>query len=480
MTPATTDDLWTWTAGDLARGIAAGRIGSVEATRSALARLDAANPAINAVVDPLHEEALAAAEAADKALRRGDDVGPLHGVPVTVKINVDYGGRPTTNGVVAFRDLTAPADGSVVRALKAAGAVIVGRTNTPCFSMRWFTDNDLHGATLNPYDPALTPGGSSGGAAAATAAGIGAMGHGNDLGGSIRYPAYCCGLVGLRPTSGLTGAYNPSQAAERPIVSQMASVQGPLARSVEDAALALRALCLPDARDVWQVAAPRLRGSDARRPCRVAVLESGEGCETHPSVTNAIRRAARILHEAGYEIVDVPPPSLLELGEYWRLMLGAELYASLWPVVEAQGDAAIKIQTERCHGVLRDRMPTDPAGFLKLLGRRSTLLREWQAFFEQAPLLLTATSWARPHPVGADVDPETDYEAFFRSQVPAAAPPIIGLPGLAMPMGIEDGVPTGVQLLSARFGEPLLLAAGAALERAQGPFAPVDPLGPRA
>ncbi|MDF2233335.1 amidase [Albimonas sp. CAU 1670] len=469
-----TSDLWTWTAGDLARGIATGRISSVEATRSALSRLDAVNPAINAVVDPLHEDALAAAEAADKALRRGEATGALHGVPVTVKINVDYGGRPTTNGVVAFKDLTAPEDGSVVRSLKASGAVIVGRTNTPCFSMRWYTDNDLHGATLNPWDPGRTPGGSSGGAAAATAVGIGAVGHGNDLGGSIRYPAYCCGLVGLRPTSGIAGAFNPSQAAERPIVSQMASVQGPLARSIEDAARAMQALSLPDPRDVWQIAPPAAPG--ALGPCRVAVLESGEGCPTDPAVTNAIRRAARILAEAGYEIVDVAPPSLLELGEYWRLMLGAELYATLWPLVEAEGDDAIRIQIERCHGVLRDRMPTDPGGFLKLLGRRSTLLREWQAFFAQAPLLLTASSWAKPHPLGADVGPDADYETFFRQQVPSAAPPVIGLPGLSVPMGVEDGLPTGVQLLSARFWEPLLLAAGAALERAQGPVAPIDPV----
>ena len=196
------DDLWSWSAGDLARAIAAGQITSVEATTSALARMDAVNPAINAVVDPLHDDAMAAAQAADATLRKTGPLGPLHGVPVTVKINVDYGGRATTNGVVAYKDMIAPGDGSVVRNLKAGGAVIIGRTNTPCYSMRGFTSNDLHGQTYNPHDPAITAGGSSGGAGAATAAGIGAMGHGNDIGGSVRHPAFCNGIYGLRPGCG--------------------------------------------------------------------------------------------------------------------------------------------------------------------------------------------------------------------------------------------------------------------------------------
>ena len=181
-----TDELWSWTASELAMAIRSGRISSVAATNSALARMEAVNPAINAVVDPLPDDALEAAHAADKALAQGQQPGPLHGVPVTVKINVDYAGRATTNGVRAYANLIAPEDGSVVRNLRGAGAVMIGRTNTPCYSMRWFTENALHGATLNPHDPAITPGGSSGGAGAATAAGIGAIGHGTDIGGSVR------------------------------------------------------------------------------------------------------------------------------------------------------------------------------------------------------------------------------------------------------------------------------------------------------
>ncbi len=150
-------------------------------------------------------------------------LGILHGVPVTIKINVDYAGRPTTNGVKAFAFTNAEEDSVSVANLRKAGAVIMGRTNVPGFSTRYFTDNDLHGRTLNPWDASRTPGGSSGGAAAAVAAGIGPIGHGNDRAGSVRYPAYACGVTGLRPSLGRVPDFNPSAAEERGLSSQMAT-----------------------------------------------------------------------------------------------------------------------------------------------------------------------------------------------------------------------------------------------------------------
>ena len=151
----------------------------------------------------------------------------------------------------------------MVANLRRAGAIVVGRTNTPAFSMRWFTDNALHGATRNPWDPGRTPGGSSGGAAAATASGIGAIGHGNDIAGSVRYPAYCCGLVGLRVSYGRIPSFNFSAPAPRPISAQLMAVQGPLARRVRDARLAFAAMAVPDANDARCVSMP-LEGPPAR------------------------------------------------------------------------------------------------------------------------------------------------------------------------------------------------------------------------
>ena len=193
----------------------------------------------------------------------GARLGPLHGVPVTTKVNVDQRGHATTNGVVEFRNVIATEDSPVVANFRKAGAVLVGRTNTPAFSHRWFSDNDLHGATHNPWSKALTPGGSSGGAASAVAAGMGAIAHGNDFGGSIRYPAYACGVLGLRPTPGRIPAFNPSATSDRPITAQLMSVQGPLARSVADVRLALSAMAQGDVRDATWMPVPLDRARTA-------------------------------------------------------------------------------------------------------------------------------------------------------------------------------------------------------------------------
>ena len=218
--------LWRWDAVALAAAIRTGKIGSREATQSVLGRLEAVNPKLNAVTVVLAEQALAATDRADAARRRGEPLGLLHGVPVTIKENVDQEGTATANGVVAFKDVIATTDSPPVASWKRAGAIIVGRTNTPAFSLRWHTDNDLPGRTFNPWHRDRTPGGSSGGAAAALAVGIAPLGHGNDLGGSVRYPAYCCGLAGIRPTLGRLASYNQTVTEERPVGMQLMSVQG--------------------------------------------------------------------------------------------------------------------------------------------------------------------------------------------------------------------------------------------------------------
>ena len=203
-------DLWRLSAVELAALVRKREVSAVQAAQSALQRLDAVNPAINAVVDHRPEDVLAQAAEVDAAISRGEDPGLLAGVPVTVKVNVDQAGFATTNGVRLQKDLIAERNSPVVDNLRRAGAVILGRTNTPAFSLRWFTGNVLHGDTRNPRNPALTPGGSSGGAASAVAAGIGHLAHGTDIAGSIRYPAYACGVHGLRPSLGRVAAYNAS------------------------------------------------------------------------------------------------------------------------------------------------------------------------------------------------------------------------------------------------------------------------------
>lgn len=467
-------ELWQWTAAELAAAISAGRISSVEATQSALARLEQANPAINAVVDALPEAALAEARAADEALRRDGPAGPLHGVPVTIKVNVDYKGRATTNGVVANKDHKAEQDSSTVSALRAGATPIIGRTNTPCYSMRAFTSNDLHGATLNPHDRAVTCGGSSGGAGAAAAAGIGAIAHGNDIGGSVRHPAYCCGVYGLRPTAGLIPGTSLSM-PERKIVSQLMAVQGALARSIEDIRLAMQVLSRRDPNDIWQLPAGDIFSPLTHRPRKVAVVAETQESPVDPEVTAAIRQAAAILADAGYEVDEVEAPSFRELVEHWRLILGNEMRGGLGLLMEAHGDwkmrKMLEIQLEGVPVVdTRD-------GLLEGLAQRARLARKWQLFMEDWPLVLTAVSWVKPMEDDLDVSGRMDTDWFYAVTAPYMGTPTIGLPGLSVPVGTVPGKPMGVQLLAPRFGDRLLLEAGAVLERGIGRIAPIDPAG---
>ncbi len=208
----TKTSIWQWTAVETARAVREGQVSAVEVVQAHLARMSIANPPLNAVVVPLAADALSAAKAADAHQASGAELGPLHGVPITIKINVDVAGQANSNGVVAFKDNIAQEDAPVVANLRRAGAILLGLTNTPEFSLRAFTDNPLHGMTFNPWDAGITCGGSSGGAAAAVAAGIGAIAHGNDIGGSLRWPAHCNGTrlrhwtgipsLGARPSPG--------------------------------------------------------------------------------------------------------------------------------------------------------------------------------------------------------------------------------------------------------------------------------------
>src|ERR1700709_235311 len=298
------EDLWRLSAADLAALIRSKKVSAKEAATAALARLNAVNPTINAVVDHRPAEVLAEATAIDEAIARNETVGALAGVPVTVKVNIDQEGFATTNGLKLQRDAIAKSNSPVVDNLRKAGAVILGRTNCPAFSYRWFSTNLIHGDTKNPRDPGITPGGSSGGAGAAVASGIGHIAHGTDIAGSIRYPAYACGVHGLRPTVGRIAAFNASL-PERPIGPQISAVSGPLARTIGDLRIALAAMSGYDARDPWWVPAP-LQGP--AMPKRAALCLQPDGLETVAEVKAAVADAGKRLERAGWVGEGAPPP----------------------------------------------------------------------------------------------------------------------------------------------------------------------------
>src|SRR3982075_244703 len=289
-------DLWRLSAADIAALIRSKKVSAKQAASAALARLDPGNPSINAGIYHRPEDVLAQAAAIDAAIARGEAVGPLAGVPVTVKVNTDQQGCATTNGLELQRDVIAKTNNPVVDNLRRAGAVILGRTNCPAFSYRWFTTNLIHGDTKNPRDAGVTPGGSSGGAGAAAAAGIGHIAHGTDIAGSIRYPAYACGVHGLRPTVGRIAAFNASL-PERTIGPQISAVSGPLARTIGDLRIALAAMSKQDVRDPWWVPAP-LEGPT--RAKRAALCLNPDGLETVADVKAAVADAGKRLGRAGW------------------------------------------------------------------------------------------------------------------------------------------------------------------------------------
>lgn len=469
--------LWQWTATALAEAIAAREVSSEEATRSCLERAAAVNPAVNALIPFDERLALDAAAAADRAVAAGEQLGPLHGVPLSIKDNVPEAGRPNTGGMVVAKDAIAPEDSPVVRHLREAGAVFVGRSNVPAFSLRWFTDNDLHGRTLNPWDAAVTPGGSSGGASAAVAAGMVPLAHGNDIAGSIRYPAHVCGVVGLRPTAGRVAAWAPArEMPDLPYSSAAMAVQGPLARTVADVKLAMRALDRLDLSDPSATGAPIGLDDPLPQQVRVGIVRDVGIAPAGAAATRALDAAAEALRAAGAEVEELPElPALAEAYKLWNLLaiedlrLERELFSQL-------GDAGLRNAIDAHFAVAAEQWGRpDLATVLRGQARRMALIHELETLLTgrfSALLLPGSAGPAARHGADQTVD---GFRELLALQWPNLAVPALGLPSLAVPTGIGDGLPEGVQLLGGRYREGRLLALGQLIEDAAGTFTPVDP-----
>lgn len=446
-------NIWEWTATQIVAEVRARRISAVEVTQVHLDRLDAVNPAINAVVQEFPEEAIEAARQVDAALDRGEHLGPLCGVPVTIKVNVDQKGQATTNGLRLLADHVATHDSPVVSNIRKAGGIIIGRTNTPAFSLRWFTKNELHGQTLNPRNRLITPGGSSGGAAAAVASGICAIGHGTDIAGSIRYPAYACGLHGLRPTTGRVPAYN-SSAPERFIGAQFMAVSGPITRSIDDLEIAFKAMSMADPRDPWYVPEPE---DTASFPKKAALTLAPDGMMVSDDVAIALHDAADRLRQAGWDVEELSCPPMRR---------AADINACLWMAEMQFGAADMVAQEDEADAKFVFAQMSEDAGevgfesLMQALQARASLVREWQVFLSDYPVLLCPISGELPFDQQLDVQSEESFKRVFEAQLTQRALAAIGMPGLAVPTGEAKGRPVGVQLIGPRFREDILLAAG--------------------
>lgn len=470
--------LHTLDAGAQARLVREGGVTATRLVEASLARIAAVNPAVNAIVRRMDDEALAAAAAADRAVAEGRPLGPLHGVPVTIKINIDQQGHPTDNGTAVHRDLIAPADNPVVAHLKRAGAIVVGRTNAPVYSMRWFTDNTLHGPTYNPWHRDLTVGGSSGGAAASVATGMVAIAHGNDIGGSVRFPAMCNGLVGLRPSYGRVPSFNATARGGGSVAAQLMAVQGPLARTVRDTETAFRVMAVPHVDD------PRTRpmvGDHPAVPRRAAVVSTAGWPDCHPAVKDAVDRAATALAAAGWAVEEVVPPSLDEIHDMWAEISIPDIMTLLAPAIAAAGDENIRTAVDYWQRAWPRELTQGDA--LAAVARRHGMLRLWQRFFESWPVLVMPVSLEPAFHRLADIRSPEDARRIMRAQGPLMVISVLGLPGLTVPTGLASfdieghavTMPCGVQLVAAPEREDLCFAAGYAIEAAMPRLGVVDP-----
>jgi amidase len=462
-----TYELWQASACELADGIRTGTHSCHDVMASVTRRIRAMNGSLNAIVYDYTEEALAEARRADEDLAAGRVRGPLHGIPITIKENVDQLGKPTPNGLAAHEGVIAPDDAPVVRNLRKAGAIIVGRTNTPELSMRATTDNPLHGRTRNPWHADASPGGSSGGAGAAAAAGFGPIHHGNDIGGSLRFPAFACGLSTVKPTPGRVPAYNPSATAERGMLAQLMSVQGAICREVRDVRLATRAMAGRDVRDPWWVPAP-FDGEPLPTPIRVAVTRNSHGYPMHAEIGRALERAAVWLTAAGYAVEEVEPPPVTEPARAWFSMLVAEMKVLLFPLAYQHGSRTIQ---EILGWYERMADAVDATGYMVGIAERTRMSRAWTVFLERYPLVLTPFLMRPTFPWDYDARGFDQTKDLFDAAIYSYGVNYLGLPAGVVPVGLVEGLPAGVQIVGRRFREDLILDAMAAIEAHVGVMA---------
>ena len=459
--------LWRYSATELAELIRRGEVSSRDVVEAHLARIGDVNDDVNAVTMTLEESALALADAADAA-NAIERLRPLHGVPYTIKENIDLVGTPTTQGLPSLADALPRANSPIVDRMNSAGAIPIARTNLPEAGLRIDTENPLRGRTFNPWNKKLTPGGSSGGEAVAIATGMSPMGLGNDIGGSLRNPAYCCGIAALKPTAGrvpwaIEGEVGGLGAASLEFVSD-----GPMARTVADLRLGLSIIAGRHAKDPGTVDVP-LTGP-VPSPLRAGIVTSIPGCELPPATIAAIEKSGEILSGQGGEVTTVEPPELERVLDVWGNIL-------LEGMADGLEEMSNLLSPEIHQQLIEVEKYFNPgSGSLNAtLGERQRLRILWSQFLTEHTVVVGPTWTNLPFPCNADLIPVSGAELVvntLRFIVPGNA---LGIPGLALPMGVEDGLATGVQIYADLWRDDLCLLAGQCIERGVDAITPIDP-----
>ncbi len=447
--------------------IRSGETTSREVVESHLERIENVNGAVNSVVEVRPDEALAAADAADAAQRAGRPLGPLHGVPFSVKTNIDVAGYATTDGSVYLADRVASSDAPVVERMHGAGGVVLARTNMPDLGLRINTESSLYGAAHNPWRRGRTTGGSSGGEAASIASGMSPIGLGNDIGGSLRNPAFACGIASIKPSRGRVPMANVTDPVERPLNSQIMLAEGVLARRVADLRLGLSVVMGSHPRDPQAVDVPLVGRPVARR---VALVPEPAGGSTDAGVAEGVRAAGRALEAAGYHVEEVEPPRLVEAYLAWTELMWTSLRVAMPMIEPIMGDGG-----RRFLELTNVDFPVSTESLYAMHQSRFAVERAWREFMESYPVVVGPTWTQPPFEHGfdiADADSAMAVAELFRFVLPAN---LMGLPAVCVPTGLADGLPTGAQVISMMYRDDLCLDAAEAVERSIGVITPIDP-----
>lgn len=461
-------ELWRESASALAEMIRSGVTTSREVVDAHLERIGQVNGQVNAIVEIRPDEVRAEAAAADAAVKAGGPLGPLHGVPFTVKTNLDVAGYATTEGTEALRDFMAASDAPIVERMRGAGGVMLARTNMPDFGLRVNTESSLYGNTHNPWRRGFTAGGSSGGEAAALASGMSPIGLGNDIGGSLRSPAFACGVASIKPSHGRVPDANPSAVIDPGIDSQIMLVNGVLARCVGDVRRGLEVVMGAHHRDPRSVDAP-LRGSAVAR--RVALVPEPIGGTTDPAIAEGVRIAGRALEAAGYEVEEIEPPMLFEAYLGWTELMMSSLSVSGPMLVMLMGEGGKRFLELTDVGLA----PPTVESLYVMHQARYRIASEWREFLTRYPLIVGPTWTQPPFEHGFDIrdaDSAMKVVEGFRFVLPAN---LLGLPAACVPTGVANGFPTGAQVIGDLFREDLCLDAADIIEGEVGVLTPIDP-----
>lgn len=436
-------------------------VSSREVVQAHLDRIDAVNGAVNAVTVTLATSALAAADDADRSTGRG----ALHGVPFTIKENIDIVGSATTQGVPAMAGAMPPVDAPIVARMKAAGAIPLARTNLPEFALRISTDNPLNGRTNNPWDPSRTCGGSSGGEGAALATGMTPIGLGNDIGGSLRNPAFCCGITSLKPTHGRVPMAGSIPPIDPMVAAELMATDGPMARRVADLRLGMSVLGGRDVRDPRSVDVP-FDGPPAD-PMVAALVTSIPGAAMPPAFVDAVRSAGRALEGAGWKVEEVTPPELDRIMEVWTGLMGFGLRAAA-PLI-------MSLMTPGAAGIIEHLLAFPSMDPDALFVERHRLRREWSAFLVDHPVIVGPTWTDVQFEHDADIDPDTGVATTLDRLLFITPGNLLGIPSCAVPTGVSGGLPTGVQVYADLWRDDRCLDAAEIIEGALGTITPIDP-----